>query len=189
MKFYSKYTFLHWRKWFQIVVCNMTAVLSCPHGPLARYVKLRVAHAPGMPGTFSPSSRVSDPDMHHGTCVTHVPWCMSGSLTSGFLWSRWRGKTFPAFPAHAQPAMLLSGKRPMCQVMGLCHYAKTLVFFIRRNFSVTDLLIRGDDLSISGCALLLLQNFVTWKWWSPFWRRHFQIHLLLWKCLRTLVWF
>ena len=24
---------------------------------------------------------VSNPDMHHGTCVTHVPWCMSGSLT------------------------------------------------------------------------------------------------------------
>ena len=22
-----------------------------------------------------------DPGMHHGTCVTHVPWCMSGSLT------------------------------------------------------------------------------------------------------------
>ena len=76
------------------------------HGPLARYVKLRFAHAPGMPGTFSPPSRVSDPDMYHGTCVTHVPWCMSGSLTSGFLWSRWLGKTFLAFPAHAQPAIL-----------------------------------------------------------------------------------
>ena len=24
---------------------------------------------------------VSDPGMHHGTCVTHVPLCMSGSLT------------------------------------------------------------------------------------------------------------
>ena len=24
---------------------------------------------------------VSDPGRHHGTCVTHVPWCMSGSLT------------------------------------------------------------------------------------------------------------
>ena len=47
------------------------------HGLLNRYVKLRVAHAPGMPGTFSPPPRVSDPDMHHGTCVTHVPWCMS----------------------------------------------------------------------------------------------------------------
>ena len=23
----------------------------------------------------------SDPSIHHGRCVTHVPWCMSGSLT------------------------------------------------------------------------------------------------------------
>ena len=68
--------------------------------------KFAGAHAPGMPGTFSPSPQVSDPDMHHGTCVTHVPWCMPGSLTSGFLWNRRRGKTFPAFPAHAQPAIL-----------------------------------------------------------------------------------
>ena len=28
---------------------------------------------------------VSDPGMNHGTCVTHVPWCMSGSLTRGWL--------------------------------------------------------------------------------------------------------
>ena len=26
---------------------------------------------------------VSDPSMHHGTCVMHVPWYMSGSLTRG----------------------------------------------------------------------------------------------------------
>ena len=26
---------------------------------------------------------LSDPGMHHGTCVTHVLWCMSGSLTRG----------------------------------------------------------------------------------------------------------
>ena len=26
---------------------------------------------------------ISDPGMHHGTCVTHVPWCMPGSLTRG----------------------------------------------------------------------------------------------------------
>ena len=68
--------------------------------------KIAGAHAPGMPGTFSPSPHVSDPDMHHGTCVTHVPWCMPGSLTSGFILNRRRGETFPAFPAHAQPAIL-----------------------------------------------------------------------------------
>ena len=72
-------------------------ITSC-HGPLARYVKLRVTHAPGMPGTFSPPLRVSDPDMHHGTCVTHVPWYMPGSLTNGFLWSRWQGGNVPGIP-------------------------------------------------------------------------------------------
>ena len=80
------------------------------NGPLTRCVKLRIAHAPQMPGTFSPSPRVSKPDMHHGTCVTHVPWCMPGSLTSGFLWSQWRGK-------HSRrmryPQFCVSGKRPM----------------------------------------------------------------------------
>ena len=45
--------------------------------------------------------------MHHGTCVTHVPWCMSGSLTAVM------GKTFPASPAHAHPQFRVSGKRPM----------------------------------------------------------------------------
>ena len=87
-------------------------VQDCSNGPFARYVKLRVTHAPGMPGMFSPSSRVSDPDMQHGTCVTHVPWCMPESLTSDFLWSRWRGKTFPAFPVHAHPQWA-SYKRPI----------------------------------------------------------------------------
>ena len=43
-------------------------------------------------GNVSPAPRDSDPDMHHGTCVTHVPRCMLGSLTSGFLLSQWREK-------------------------------------------------------------------------------------------------
>ena len=72
---YTRYTEINGD--FTFVICN---------GPLSRYVKLRVAHAPGMPGTLFP------PPMHHGTCVTHVPRCMSGLLTSGFLWSWWRGK-------------------------------------------------------------------------------------------------
>ena len=61
------------------------------NGSLTRYVQLWVAHAPGMLGTFSWPPRVSEPDMHHGTCVAHVPCCMLGSLTNGFLWSMWRG--------------------------------------------------------------------------------------------------
>ena len=35
---------------------------------------------------------VSDPGMHHGTCVTYVPCCMSGSLTRG------GGESVPGIP-------------------------------------------------------------------------------------------
>ena len=46
---------------------------------------MRVAHAPGIisPPPTSKELLVSDPSMHLSTCVTHVPWCMSGSLTRG----------------------------------------------------------------------------------------------------------
>ena len=43
---------------------------------------------------------VSDIGIHHGTCVTHVPWCMSRSLTAV------AGKMFSTFPVHALPAIL-----------------------------------------------------------------------------------
>ena len=86
-------------------------VIISLHGPLARYVQLRVVHAPGMPGRFSTPLRVSDPDMHHGTCVTRVPWRMPGSLTSGFLWSRRQGKRSRHPRRMRKPQV--SGKRPI----------------------------------------------------------------------------
>ena len=43
---------------------------------------------------------VSDPDMHHGTCVTHVPWCMSGSLTRG------GGENVPGIPGACAVGIL-----------------------------------------------------------------------------------
>ena len=60
----------------------------------------------GNAGNFSPRRRfqrkplVSDPGMHHGTCVTHVPWCMSGSLTCG------HGENVPGIPGTCAPAIL-----------------------------------------------------------------------------------
>ena len=81
------------------------------HGPLSRYVKLWLAHAPSMPGTFFPPPRVGDPGIHHGTYVTHVPWFMPGSLTSGFLWSRWQGKRSQHSRRMHNPQFYISGKR------------------------------------------------------------------------------
>ena len=62
---------------------------------------------------FSPPPRFSDPDMLHGTCVTHVPWCMPGSLTSGFPRIRWRGKRSRHSQRTRSPQFYISGKRPI----------------------------------------------------------------------------
>ena len=71
---------------------------------------MRVAHAPGMPGMFSPQPWVSDPGMHQDMCV---PWCRPGSLTSCFLWTRWRGKRSQHSRCMHNPQFYVSGKRPI----------------------------------------------------------------------------
>ena len=85
-----------------------------------QWVKLRVVHAPRMAKTFPPSPRVSDPDEHHDTCVTHMPLFMGGSLTSGFLWSRWRGKRCRHSRRMSNPQFYVSGKRPMATCLLWC---------------------------------------------------------------------
>ena len=85
---------------------NISIAYHNCHEPLTRYVNLRIVHAPGMPVTFSPpliskETLVIDPGMHRGTCGTHVPWCMPGSLTRG------GGENAPGIPgAYAQPTIL-----------------------------------------------------------------------------------
>ena len=75
------------------------------YGPLTRYINYGLLTRRDCRERF-PYHRlqrkplVSEPGMHHGTCVTHVPWCMSESLTRG------GGETFLVFPAHAQAAVL-----------------------------------------------------------------------------------
>ena len=68
--------------------------------------KIAVCACAGNAGNVFPHHRfrrkplVSDPGMHHGTCVTHVPWCMSGSLTCG------GGENVPGIPGACAPAIL-----------------------------------------------------------------------------------
>ena len=64
-------------------------------------------------GNISPPPRISDPVMHRGTCVTHVPWCIPGSLNSGFIWSSWRGKRSRHFRRMCNLQCYVSSKRPM----------------------------------------------------------------------------
>ena len=89
--------------------------MNRPFSPWASYQKRKSAGC-ACAGNVSPrrriqrKPRVSDPGMNRGTCVTHVPWCMSGLLTRG------GGKKFPAFPAHAHPQFYVFVKRPMSKM-------------------------------------------------------------------------
>ena len=96
--------------WYQLCSLLLLNHPTPTHGPLDRHVKFWDAHAPGM---FSPLPWVSDPNMHHSTCVMHVPWCMQGSLTSGFFWSRWQGKRSRYSQHMRNLQFYLSGKRPI----------------------------------------------------------------------------
>ena len=83
------------------------------HGTLTRYVKLQVAHAPGMPGTFPPAADFKE------NRLLAIPACITARASRTCRDAcRDRlhavtGKTFPAFPAHAHPQFYVSGKRPM----------------------------------------------------------------------------
>ena len=85
------------------------AIIAFDHGlPWASYQIRKIAGCAcaGNAGNVFPRRRfqrkpiVSDPGMHHGTCVTHVPWCMSGSLTCG------DGENVPGIPGACAPAIL-----------------------------------------------------------------------------------
>ena len=83
------------------------------NGLLTRYQKIVGCACTANAGNVSPLPRVSNSDMHHGTCVKHVAWCMSILLTSGFIWSRWREERSRHSRRMRKPRFYVSGKRSM----------------------------------------------------------------------------
>ena len=68
------------------------------NGPLTRYVTLRVAHAPGMPGTFSSAAEFKgNRELTIPVCITVRVWrtCRDACRDCSPAVA---GKTFPAFP-------------------------------------------------------------------------------------------
>ena len=81
---------------------------SASNGPLIKYVKLRFAHAPGMPGTFSPPLTTKETASWRSRAVMHV----------GIANSQWRGKRSRHSRSMRNPQFYVSGKRP---ILWNCH--------------------------------------------------------------------
>ena len=88
--------------------CQISKILGCACAGNVRNV--------------SPPLEVSDPRMHHGTCVMHMPWCILGSLSKGFLWSRRQGKRSWHSRGMCSLKIYVSGKRPMSSLYLYAYY-------------------------------------------------------------------
>ena len=102
--------------------------------------------------------RVSHPDMHHGTCATPVPWCMPGSLTSGFIWSRWREKRSRHSRRMCNPQFYVSGKRPMWLAVSARSFITTLYTVIRHRGRVTHICVGKLSLPCDRCQAIIWTN-------------------------------
>ena len=97
---------------------------------------------------------------HHGLaieiCVTHVPWCISGSLTCGFLWNRWQGKRSRHSRRMHNPQFCVSGKRPIAKDLQLS------VWWTRSQKRIWKFPLRNvcyfPQVDIVGGSYVLLQN-------------------------------
>ena len=111
---------------------------------------------------FQRKPLVSDPGMHHGTCVTHVPWCMSGSLTRG------DGENVPGIPgacapailriwqeAHGQKSQEYNTRSIFCVVLSL--YSAPTQPFHRQGFCIVSANVRCGEGTWHG-------REITWKW-------------------------
>ena len=113
------------------------------NGTLTKYVKLRVAHAPGIPGTFCPPLTSKGTPCyrsrrHHCTCVTHVPGCI---LHVGIASPRWQGKRSWHSRRMHNPQFYVSGKRPMawcCQAQVITWTGVDKIFDAIRRHKATQ---------------------------------------------------
>ena len=89
----------------QCIKFSIICTGRCFHGLLTRYVKLRVAHAPGMPGTFSPPPTSKKTAIwRFGHASRHVRQARA-VMHVGIANPRWRGK-LSWYSRHAQPVIL-----------------------------------------------------------------------------------
>ena len=106
---------------------------------------------------FQKKPLVNDPDMHHGTCVTHVPCCMSGSLTCC------DGENVPGIPGACAPAILCIWQEAHGKWTTSSHIPCTFFFCVLFRLITQMKLIQAASMTLLG-----------WNW---FWERWGSDHL------------
>ena len=113
---------------------NWTYARSQFHGPLTRYAKLRVAHAPGMPRTFSPpptsKETASERSRHASRHVRHARAVMPVGIAN----PRWQGKPSRHSRRMSNPPFYVSDKRSMAEQLSVNERGRYMCNFVSHWF-------------------------------------------------------
>ena len=144
MVLYSNY---HWRYNISILIISWASY---------QLRKIAGCACAGNAGNVFPATQlqrkplVSDPDMHHGTCVTHVPCCISGSPTRG------DGGNVPGIPGACATRNFTYLARGPCNSLCRCNYPCLIVgtslynhFSIWNPWYVRHQISFGSDVGVS----------------------------------------
>ena len=111
---------------------------------------------------------VSDPGIHHGTCVTLVPWCMSGSLTGG------SGEKVPGIPGACSICNFRYLVRAPCKVY--CLPVEEYLFRVWHQPFIFNDKLRCISFPRDCCFLASLsKRECIDKWWHPYFYVEWQL--------------
>ena len=130
---------------------------------------------------FQRKLQVSDPGMHHGTCVTHVSWCMSGSLTRAGGEKRSRHSR-----RMRNLQFYISGKRPIAETTIGVPYLKVKSLQLIWRSGTRRWNLRVLDLQMSGGWSLLRADRPD-LWLYPQMKQHFFYHYPQYLIIRYMV--
>ena len=121
---------------------------------------------------FQRKPLISDPGIHHGTCVTYVPWCMSGTL------SHVGGENVPGIPGACATHNFTYVVRGPCTIRQM-HQHKPLL-------SACSFLLLGSCDWSSAMRQNLRGEYCITK--LPFWNSSYTPRWFTWRCTKSLMW-
>ena len=134
-------------------------------------------------------SSMQHADMHHGTCVTPMPWCMVGSLISGFPRSLWQGERSRHSRRKRNPQFYVSCKRLITGAMTrFCpiQWWPISVIYILHTLSGLDVFWYHRD--CRHYCLKIYMYVLIWNTWESHNILFFHNHIHKWYIENDLPW-
>ena len=138
-------------------------------GPPTRYVRLWVAHAPGMPVTFSPPPTSKETASWLSRHASRHVRDARAVMRVGMAHSRWRGKPSRHSRRMRNPQFYVSGKSPMVVSQYQDNNTSTWITIIKMTQCHDSLIFTMGITTIEKMACILKRGSGWWALWGSVW--------------------